>query len=213
MVRRWSYININSSNFNLLRTNSHNCLSAYYNFKVFKKTTFFRKFNITLSLYLRKKNIRRKRHTNLINITHIVYTWIKSYTYLRKFARYTQLHGVLQFSRAISSWSLFQKNISNFGYGNGVLVSSLPTKNKKIIFSPSSSLLTEKHTNYPSVNSFFVTNQYFYTSNNTLNSLIASDLLMSPWLKLIIKFVLTVRSITILCSLLQLTNEIRKYVF
>lgn len=132
---------------------------------------------------------------------------------MRRLAKYSQLHGILKFSRAVSSWSLLQKNFYNFGYTSGAILSKLNNKSQKFILSPSASLLTDKHTNYTGMNSIFSSNHYFYEHVSNLTLLPLNIFLTKTWSQLIIKVLVTLRSIIILCSLLCLLYAIRKYSF
>lgn len=62
MVRKWSYLNLNESNYNI---DSYNFISSIYNFKVFRSTTRFKKYNRSeLTFMVRKKYSKRKHKTN-----------------------------------------------------------------------------------------------------------------------------------------------------
>ena len=85
MVRKWSYLEgpqATSLNSPLVP------LSKLYNFKVFRKTTRFKKFNKGITKMVRKKYSRRKHITSWITLSFITKSWTLNYLKARQFERF-----------------------------------------------------------------------------------------------------------------------------
>jgi hypothetical protein len=69
--------------------------ASVYNFKVFRMTTRFKKYNRKpLTLIIRKKDARRKRKTNWFRLLYITRSWVFFYLRSRQFVRFYQSLGV-----------------------------------------------------------------------------------------------------------------------
>ena len=98
MVRRWSYINMLYVNGLAAGSNCHNT-HAKYTFKVFRKTTKFKKYNLGLTKIVWKTFSNRKFLSSYYNLKSMGALWVSSYLFLRKQYKNYQLVG-------LSRWSL-----------------------------------------------------------------------------------------------------------
>ena len=82
-----------------------------YKFKVFKKTTKFKKYNrgLTRFIHNRKKNILRKKRSSLQFMSYIVNFWTKYYTALRNSTRFYQSLNILPYTSTLTSLAFTQK--------------------------------------------------------------------------------------------------------
>jgi hypothetical protein len=207
MVRRWSYINYPSSSLSNLNFRRSGSISAYYNFKAFKKTTFFKKYNLSSTVFFRKKNIRRRRPFDFLNFSHIAYTWVKYYLSLRRQVRCSQLTDIFKFSRSISSWDLFSKNSTLLGYSTGAIIASGAKQKWPVLLSPDKNIKPNPLF-FHSVNSFLSEKHSFTTTN--LNCVLVTTPLTTTSLKITLNLLTSARSIIVMCSLLNLFYAIRK---
>jgi hypothetical protein len=86
MVRKWSYI-INKQA-NILKTQQK--LTQRFKFKIFRKNTRFKNFNINFSVFTRKKAIIYKRRTSWKNYLVIASQWTKSTINSKQIINYSQ---------------------------------------------------------------------------------------------------------------------------
>jgi len=75
-------------------------LSTVYKFKVFKKTTKFKRYNRGLTKFIinRKKNVLRKKRSSLQFVSHLTHFWTLSYSSLRGSIRFSQNLNMLKYS-------------------------------------------------------------------------------------------------------------------
>ena len=136
MVRRWSYIStLRNANFSL-DSKSLGISLDNHTFKVFKKTTYFRKYNRGLTVFVRRKNILRKRKTNNIVLTFIASKWVSFYLRLRRIARYSQAKYTFRIANALSSIEAFTNKSKVLGFYSGALLTSIPNKMIRFNSSP-----------------------------------------------------------------------------
>ena len=97
--------NISSSRFN--------SILKIYRFKLFKKTTKFKRYNRGLTRFItnRKKYILRKKRTSLQFMVNLTYFWTQSYQDLRNSVRFLQSLNSLEYSLTLSN-KLFTKKIA-----------------------------------------------------------------------------------------------------
>ena len=118
-------------------------MNKMYKFKIFKKTTKFRKYDRGLSRFIinRKKYIVRKKRTSLQLTFNSTFFWTKYYMSLRHYARFTQAlntcsyHLTLpnkQFTKRVS-----MKNMTELSSDSVDLHYSFATIKKKILWNNS----------------------------------------------------------------------------
>ena len=78
-------------------------LNAKHNFKVFKKTTRFKRHSTGLSTVVRLKTMKITRKTEKLTISAFIYCWSKVYMRSRQFYRYYQAIGL--FNTVIPTFS------------------------------------------------------------------------------------------------------------
>lgn len=142
MVRKWSYLNENLINFD--NYNVSNC-ALKYNFKVFKVTTKFRKYNLGYTLMTRKKYSRRRHKTNWITMSYIVKYWVSFFLKSKQFIRFYQNIGLFEFKSYSADMSLFNKQfgslknydgINSYGCSKNILLKFLNSNRKNYLSSP-----------------------------------------------------------------------------
>lgn len=89
MVRKWSYLENNFIPFD----NVFNKIHPYFSFKVFRKTTRFKKFNLGFTKFLRKIYFKKKHRRNWINMSYITNSWSFFFLKNKQFIRYYQSIG------------------------------------------------------------------------------------------------------------------------
>ena len=85
MVRKWSYLK--KSGIGVVDDSLLNPITLYH-FKVFRKTTRFKKFNKGITKMVRKNYARRKHRTNWLVLSHVSKFWALSYLKMRQFERF-----------------------------------------------------------------------------------------------------------------------------
>lgn len=148
MVRKWSYIESND-----VGLNSRNLLniSRLYNFKVFRKTTRFKKFNRGITCMVRKNYARRKHRTNWLIMSYITKSWVLNYLKARQFERFYSALGRFTFNVFSADVNVFYtklSTISNFD-GINIVSCSKTTTGRHINYSPGANFLKNplKNTN------------------------------------------------------------------
>lgn len=118
-------------------------MSRVYRFKVFKKTTKFKRYNkgVTRFIINRKKYVLRKKRTSLQLKFNLTYYWTHLYSLLRNYARFTQSLNLLNHTLTLSS-KLYVKKISTSLKGSNISkvndsFFSLTTVKKKLYFNKS----------------------------------------------------------------------------
>jgi len=113
MVRKWSYLS--NAALSISKDTLTNSVNLYH-FKVFRKTTRFKKFNRGITKMVRKNYARRKHRTNWFIMSYITKTWVLNYLKMRQFERFfnsvTRFH-VSAFTSDISIFLLKLSEVSN----------------------------------------------------------------------------------------------------
>jgi hypothetical protein len=159
VIRKWSYININIPNL----LNSVIFFKNKYKFKVFRKTTKFRRFQVGKTKGLRKLPIVLNRRTDKLNISNITHKWLYFYLKAKQFIRFQQNLFTTTYLIHSTSKNLFIKNFffvnlnQNQGYNFITCTRQTPLLLQK-----------NKHTKYTS--KFIQTNLLNLTKNTPLSN-------------------------------------------
>jgi len=124
MVRKWSYLNA----FNLIHTGALSPIKSLKIFKVFRKTTRFKKFNKGITLMVRKKYARRKYQTTWLFLTYVTEAWTRQYLNSRQFERFYQSLGLFNARSYSADYDVFKVSSLGLDSGNGINILSC-TKN------------------------------------------------------------------------------------
>ena len=148
MVRKWSYLESNTPNITPAMLDSSTQL---YHFKVFRKTTRFKKFNRGITKMVRKNYARRKHRSNWLVLSYITKSWVLNYLNMRQFERfYSALSrfNINAYSSDASVFSLRLHELSNSSGINIVSCSKTPLR-RHVNYAPNASFLINptKHTN------------------------------------------------------------------
>lgn len=114
-----------------------------YRFKLFKKTTKFKRYNRGLTRFIinRKKYVLRKKRTSLQYMVNLTYFWTQSYQDLRNFARFSQSLSTLEHSLTLTNKLFTKKAISDstasYGTQNKPLYLNLTTLKKTLLLNNS----------------------------------------------------------------------------
>ena len=95
MVRKWSYLISTPA---LVTLNYYDNVTLKYVFKVFRKTTRFKKYILFPTVFFRKKDSIRKRRNNWINLTQILINWTVNYLKLKQLYKFFQNFLILPLS-------------------------------------------------------------------------------------------------------------------
>jgi hypothetical protein len=148
MVRKWSYLVNSTPTIAPLTLNES---SSLYHFKVFRKTTRFKKFNRGITKMVRKNYARRKHRTNWLVLSYITKAWVSNYLNMRQFERFFNAltrFKINSFSADVSVFHVKLKDVSNKDGINIISCSNTPLK-RYMNYSNGSSFLTNpiKNTN------------------------------------------------------------------
>jgi hypothetical protein len=132
MVRKWSYLETRDLDLDM---QSFESTSQLYHFKVFRKTTRFKKFNKGITRMVRKNYSRRKHRTNWLVLSYITKSWVTNYLKMRQFERFYSALGRFQFDTFSSNFDIFSIKLNSILNHNGINIVSC---SKKVL---------EKHTN------------------------------------------------------------------
>lgn len=146
-----------------------------HTFKVFKKTTRFKKFSKGITLFVRRKNIKRRLKSSLIFNTVVSASWLRSYLCAKRFFVAYQAMYTTQFIATLSS--------VNFSYNkkspNALTYSYMSTtKNNPFAYCGNSRTLSQlSKLNDKTVNSILIgTDLYNANSVQKANVLAASTI-------------------------------------
>jgi len=89
-------------------------------FKVFRKTTRFKKYNRGITRMVRKKYTRRKHLTNAINLSYITKYWVLHYLSMRQFERFYSSLGQFKVSAYATESSVFNIRLFALTNKNGI---------------------------------------------------------------------------------------------
>jgi hypothetical protein len=93
-------------------------LEALKTFKVFRKTTRFKKFNRGVTLMVRKKYAKRKYKTTWLFLTYTTQAWTSHYLKSRQFERFYQSLGLFNAKAHSADYDVFR--VSTVGFGNEI---------------------------------------------------------------------------------------------
>ena len=118
-------------------------MNKVYKFKIFKKTTKFKKYNKGLTKFIinRKKYILRKKKTSYAFLYNLSFWWTKSYMILRQSLRFFQMYNIFDFSLTLSNKNFLEKMYFKNPFGmNNLMIDSYvnySTITKSIYFNKS----------------------------------------------------------------------------
>lgn len=121
MVRKWSYLESSTLN---LDVQSLENTSQLYHFKVFRKTTRFKKFNRGITRMVRKNYARRKHRTNWLILSYITKSWVTNYLKMRQFERFYSSLGRFPLDVFSTNFSVFSLRVSMLTNRNGINIAS-----------------------------------------------------------------------------------------
>jgi len=125
MVRKWSYLETRDLD---LSTQSLESASQLYHFKVFRKTTRFKKFNKGITRMVRKNYARRKHRTNWLILSYITKSWVTNYLKMRQFERFYSALGRFQFAAFSPNFDIFSIKLDTVLNHNGINIISCSKK-------------------------------------------------------------------------------------
>jgi len=130
VVRKWSYINLNSfSEEKPLKDSQIKNLFSKYKFKIFKNTTRFKKYKIgKFTSLARKLPIQLKRRTSLITISKITNTWALQYLQSKQLNRFIQNFNLFSICGSIASTNVFKTKSKLITFNKGVNIISCSNK-------------------------------------------------------------------------------------
>jgi len=128
--------------------------SKKHSFKVFRKTTRFKKYRLGITKFVRKFYARKKRRTSSYMNSHILYSWIHHYMKHRQFIRFTQSFGLVPIHGYLGNADFSIKNSLVVGadYGFHSYSCSSRVLNKSIFFE--NCIFQNKTISFDSRNSF-----------------------------------------------------------
>lgn len=121
MVRKWSYLTDSLPSTPCLSLNES---SSLYHFKVFRKTTRFKKFNRGITKMVRKNYARRKHRTNWLVLSYITKAWVSNYLNMRQFERFFSALTRFKVNSFSSDVSVFNMKLKDLTNRNGINVLS-----------------------------------------------------------------------------------------
>lgn len=129
-------------------------LSKKHSFKVFRKTTRFKKYRLGITKSVRKFYARKRRRTSSYMNSHILFSWIQHYLKHRQFIRFTQSYGLVYIQGYLGNADFSIKNSLVVGANYGFHSYSCSSKilNKSILFE--NNIFQDKIMSFDSRNSF-----------------------------------------------------------
>ena len=121
MVRKWSYLDSNTPNLDAATSTS---TSQLYHFKVFRKTTRFKKFNRGITKMVRKNYARRKHRTNWLVLSYITKSWVLNYLNMRQFERFFSALTRFNINAYSSDVGVFQTKLHELSNKDGINIVS-----------------------------------------------------------------------------------------
>jgi len=104
MVRKWSYL----KTFKLTTPNTLAPIKAVKSFKVFRKTTRFKKYSRGITKIVRRKYMTRKRKSTALFAYYITKDWVYHYLKLRQFERFYQSFGLANVASYAADFDVFK---------------------------------------------------------------------------------------------------------
>jgi len=117
MVRKWSYLTSQQTNQLYAGSIRSNELCR---FKVFRKTTRFKRFNRGTTYMVRRNYARRKHQTNYLVLSYVTRYWAVNYLHSRQFERFYAAMGRFMVSATSSEAGVFHTCLSTLTNMNGV---------------------------------------------------------------------------------------------
>ena len=121
MVRRWSYLTLPLEQSALLNVRKAHA------FKVFRKSTKFKRFNRGLVDFVRRKNVKRKKSINYITLSYLSSNWAKYYLNSRSIVRFSQSILSSKFTFESLNPELVKKLAVKTSFTKGLHLTSIPT--------------------------------------------------------------------------------------
>jgi hypothetical protein len=121
VVRKWSYLESHNLG---LEVNFLESSTQLYHFKVFRKTTRFKKFNKGITCMVRKNYARRKHRTNWLVLSYITKSWVTNYLKMRQFERFYSTLGRFQFDAFSTNFNIFSVKLNSILNRNGINIAS-----------------------------------------------------------------------------------------
>ena len=121
MVRRWSYLTLPIEQDALLNVRKAHA------FKVFRKSTKFKRFNRGLVDFVRRKNIKRKKSLNYITLSYLSSNWAKYYLNSRSITRFSQSVLLSNFTFESLNPELVKRLATKTSFTKGLHLTSIPT--------------------------------------------------------------------------------------
>lgn len=183
MVRKWSYIENRKTCYKISPRFDMKRLSRKHSFKVFRKTTRFKKYRLGITRSVRKFYVRKRRRTSIYMNSHIVYSWIHQYLKHRQFIRFTQSYGLVCMNGYLGNADFSLKNSLIVGADYGFHSYSCSTRvlNKSVFFK--NSIFTDRIQSFESRNSFvqFVDHEASCDSNDLGTNTLFFDKMCYPF--------------------------------
>jgi len=124
MVRKWSYLN----SFDHISNKNLTPFKELKTFKVFRKTTRFKKFNKGITLMVRKKYAKRKYKTTWLFLTYTTQAWTSHYLKSRQFERFFQSLGLFNAKAYSADYDVFRVSTIGSAIETGVNIFSCSWK-------------------------------------------------------------------------------------
>ena len=201
MVRRWSYLENTSIN---LASSGIAESSNMHTFKVFKKTTRFKKFSKGITSFVRRKNVRRRVKSSLIFTAIISSYWLKAYLFIKRSTLICQAMYTSQLIATTPSDSFSYNKTSSINFAYNYI--SVRKKRLPTYFSGCAQLSQVNNTTNNNVNSYYLDN-VAYEANSLTKTSSRVPLFMNNFISLntshSLRFAKEVRKVIILLTLFR----------
>jgi ABC-type anion transport system duplicated permease subunit len=107
MVRKWSYISNNDTTLHLI--NYRAILHTKFKFKIFRKTTRFKKYNISYTNFVRTLPVLRKRRVDWKYYFILSSQWVKPLLKNKQFISFLQTKFLHNYTFSYNCLPIFQK--------------------------------------------------------------------------------------------------------
>ena len=227
MVRKWSYL---KNNFSEIKKKT-NFLKKSKTFKVFRKTTKFKKFSRGITKVVKIKYAKRMFSSNYFILTQISKWWSFNYLQLKQIYRFSQSFGYSQILSSAPNFEIFneinkpsdlilnlhlfscsKKLVNRFDFYSKIFIKKTKVKNAKLSF-----VQTNKFESSLSNEIAHPLNLYFedltyhpYTENQLKNNLPILVFLQNALLNNNLHLILNIYKILILLSLINLKTNLNK---
>lgn len=109
MIRKWSYINSTTTVISALRTKTSVNLHTKFKFKIFRKTTRFKKYNISYTSFVRTLPVLRKRRVDWKYYFVISSQWVKPLLKNKQFISFIQTKFLHNYTFSYNYIPIFQR--------------------------------------------------------------------------------------------------------